>query len=190
MFCLAPLQAGVLAQQPTGSIPTVTGSPSGPMVTPKTGAGTENEINVRSGPSRDYARVGVLVIGQYAPALGKTPGGDWILIAYPGAPDGTGWVYSPNVDIIPLVDLPIVEPPSTPTPRVTPTIDPTLAAQFIVEIPATRLPTFTSPPPLVIPTFIAVAPIGGSSGMPMGFLIIGLGVVGMFGALISLLRGR
>jgi hypothetical protein len=43
---------------------------------------------------------------------------------------------------------------------------------------------------LTIPTFAAVAPVSAAEGVPMGFLIIGLGVVGLFGALISLLRGR
>ena len=141
-FHAAPLAlAARLAQQPTVSIPTVTSTPKGSVVTPKTGPGAEDEINVRSGPSASYARVGVLVIGQEAPALGRTDGGDWILIAYPGAPDNIGWVYTPYVDISPPdATLSIVEPPATPTPRVTATIDPTLAAQFIREIPATRLP--------------------------------------------------
>lgn len=182
--------ADILAQQPTGAIPTVTSSPEGLMVVPKTGEGSEEQINVRAGPSRDYAKVGVLTRGQQASALGRTPGGDWVMIAYPGAPDGVGWVYAHFMDIIGRGDLPIAEPPATPTPKTTPTIDPTLAAQFVVELPPTRLPTFTQPPPLVIPTYTVSVAAVPASRVPMGFLIIGMGVVGLFGVFISLLRGR
>jgi hypothetical protein len=172
------------AQQPTVAVPTVTGTVSGPMVTPK-----EEETNVRAGPGRTYALVGVLVSGQKLPAIGRTPGGDWIMVRYLGAPDNVAWIYSAFVNLTPQVDLPIVEPPAKPTPLTTPTTDPTLAAQFVLDLPATRLPTFTAPSPMAIPTFSATAPQS-ATGLPMGFLIFGLGLVGLFGALISVLRGR
>jgi len=98
------------------------------------------------------------------------------------------WVYAPLV--VPVGTLPIIEPPPTPTPRTTPTIDPTLAAQFIVEVPPTRLPTFTVPPPLALPTLVDPSGVGGTRRIPMGLLIVGLGVVGLFGTLISFLRSR
>jgi len=177
----------VNAQIPTVSIPTVTGSPLGPTVSVRRDT-DQDSINVRSGPSAKYDIVGVLIVGQTVPAKGRTPGGDWIQIFYPGVPDSTGWVYSPLV----IVDgsIPIVEPPPTPTPRTTPTIDPTLAAQFIVELPPTRLPTFTPPPPLVIPTFENEPPQAVPGGIPIGIVIIGMAVLGVFGTLISFLRGR
>lgn len=182
--------AGPLFQQPTVAIPTVTGTPAGPMASVM--AGREDFVNIRSGPGSDYPIIGKLVIGQKVPALGRTPGGSYIQIAYPGAPDGVAWIFAPYVELTPLgVELPIVEPPPTPTPRVTPTIDPTLAAQFIVEIPPTRAPTFTPPPPLVVPTFAPEEPIrSGTGAVPAGLVIMGLGIVGMFGMFISLLRGR
>ena len=68
----------------------------------------------------------------------------------------------------------------------TPTIDPTLASQFVVEIPPTRLPTFTPPPQLVIPTFQDENVITGTGGLPMGFIISGLAVIGFFGLILSL----
>src|SRR5512139_1613262 len=142
MAIASPAQAGRLAQQPTVSIPTVTSSPSGPVVTVNS---DQDIINVRSGPSTDYPIVGVLVAGQQVPALGRSAGGDWVEIVYPGVEEGVAWVYSYLVTVNQL--LPIVEPPPTPTPRVTPTIDPTLAAQFVIELAPTRLPTFTPPPP-------------------------------------------
>ena len=180
------VQAGPLAQQPTGSVPTVTSTSVGPTVI----VSPENEqINVRSGPGTEYDKIGVLISGQEVPALGRSAQGLWIKIAYPGVPGGTAWVYSFLVSV-PSGDVPIAAPPPTPTPRVTPTIDPTLAAQFILEIPPTRLPTFTPPPPLVLPTFEVAAPNTSQVGLPMGMLIIGLGVLGVFGAVVSFLRGR
>jgi uncharacterized protein YraI len=178
-------QAGTLAQIPTVSIPTVTGTPPGAIaiVTME-----QDQINVRSGPNTDYPIIGVLIAGQQIPALGRSIGGDWVQIAYPGVLGGVAWVYSPLVEL--QGSVPIVEPPPTPTPRTTPTVDPTLAAQFIIEIPPTRLPTFTPPGPLAIPTFPASEQPGGTGRVPMGFVIVGMGVVGLFGLLISFLRGR
>ena len=181
------VKSDVSAQIPTVAIPTVTGSPQGPTVSVRRDE-DQDSINVRSGPSAKYDIIGVLIVGQTAPAKGRTPGGDWIQIFYPGVPDSTGWVYSPLVDV--SGSLPIVEPPPTPTPRTTPTVDPTLAAQFILEIPPTRLPTYTAPPPLVIPTFSAEETPPVPAGIPMGVLIIGMGFLGVFGILISLLRGN
>ena len=180
-------QAQPAYQIPTGSIPTVTGSPLGAFVIVR-----DNEqgfANVRSGPGTvGYEIVGVLVVGQQVPALGRSPGGDWIQIAYPGVPGGVAWIWVDLVDV--SGTLPVIEPPPTPTPAVTPTINPTLAAQFLVEIPATRLPTFTPPEPISVPTFPMESPVTEPSRVPMGLVIVGLGVVGMFGLLISLLRGR
>lgn len=148
----------------------------------------EQQINVRSGPHVDYAAIGVLTVGQQVPALGRTPGGDWIKIDFPGAPGSEAWVYSPLVEV--QGELPILEPAPTPTPLTTPTIDPTLAAQFIVEPAPTRLPTFTPPPPLVIPTYVDSGYDPNSTPFPTIYVIIGLFVAGVFGTLISLIRGR
>ncbi|HEY6073676.1 MAG TPA: SH3 domain-containing protein, partial [Anaerolineales bacterium] len=177
----------VRAQQPTGSVPTVTGTPAGAYITVNMDA-NQPQINVRGGPSTYiYPPIGVLLYGQQAPALGRSPGGDWIQISYPGVPGSLGWVYAPLVRLSPGANLPIVEPPPTPTPASTPTIDPTLAAIFIAPETATRLPTFTPPPALEIPTFsdATAAP----SRVPIGLLIFGFGFVGVLGAFISFLRG-
>jgi hypothetical protein len=181
------VQAGTLAQIPTVAIPTVTGSPRGPFITARRDTNL-NHVAVRSGPSREYPEVGVLITGQQAPALGKNSDGTWVLIAYPGVQGGQGWVYSVLVDLVGTLSF--VEAPPTPTPNVTPTLNPTLAAQYVAEIPPTRLPTFTPAPPLVIPAFVSEENVQTASGLPMGFFIVGLLVVGFFGTLISLLRGR
>jgi len=172
-------------QQPTVAIPTVTGTPKGPTVIVNS---DRDQINVRSGPSTNYPQVGVLIAGQEVPALGRSPGGDWIQIAYTGVSSGVAWVYSFLVSS-PTGSLPIVEPPPTPTPRITPTIDPTLIAEFNIVSTPTRLPTFTSPAPLVLPTLIPVTPNVRES-IPPGMFIVALAVLGVFGALISLIRGR
>jgi hypothetical protein len=167
-------------------IPTVTGTPAGPTIL------VPELVNVRMCPDVTCDLVGVLIAGQIAPALGRTPAGLWIQIAYAGVPGNVAWVYAPFVVLQPSQagGLPVVEPPPTPTPRVTATIDPTLAAQFNLNpITPTRLPTFTPAPPVVIPTFESSGAAGGA-GFPPILLILGLTVVGVFGLVISVLRGR
>src|SRR5215213_3601778 len=138
-------------------------------------------INVRSGPSTQlYPIVAQLNPGDVVPALGISPGREWIQITYPG---GTGWVYSSFVSIS-GGELRIIEPPPTPTPLVTTTIDPTLAAAFNIQPTQTRMPTFTPPPPLEIPQF---ADSTGPSLVSSGIFIVVLGLLGSIGLLASFL---
>src|SRR3990172_7942280 len=83
-------QAEWLGQIPTVSIPTVTSSPMGASITVTR---DQDQINVRGGPSTDYPIVGVLIAGQQVPALGRSVGGQWIQVVYPGGPEGVAWVY-------------------------------------------------------------------------------------------------
>lgn len=180
-------EAGPLAQQPTGSVPTVTSTPRGPYVVVNTLTANDNQINVRAGPSRLSEKVGVLLVGQEANALGKY--GEWVLIEYPVGPDGTAWVYGNLVTLF-GGDLPEVEPPATATPDVTRTVDPTLAAQFLTTPDATRLPTFTEPALLEIPTYTLDVGNTAAGGVPMGLIIVGLGALGIFLVVIALISGR
>jgi len=182
-----PVNAGPLPQQPTGSIPTVTSTPRGPYVIVNALTANDTQINVRAGPSALTEKVGVLLIDQEANALGRY--GDWVQIEYAGAPGGKAWVYGNLVTLF-GGNLPIVEPPPTSTPNMTQTVDPTIAAQFLITPDATRLPTFTEPPPLDIPTFAAVSETATMGGVPMGLIIIGLGALGIFLAVIALISGR
>jgi len=165
-------------------VSTVTGTPEGPVIV------VPDQVNVRLGPGTNYEKVGVLIAGQEVPALGRTPGGLWIQIVYPGVPGNIAWVYAPYVVLDTAQQLlPIIEPPSTPTPRMIPTIDPTLAAQFnLGEAPPTRLPTFTPAEPVIQPTF-EPEQVEGVRGIPPILAILGLLVVGLFGTVVSLLRG-
>jgi hypothetical protein len=187
MLCVVVLAFAMLGDagfaEPLQQDPTVT--PQGPQII------VPEQVNVRLGPSIDYELVGVLISGQRATALGRSPGGEWIQIEYPGVPGNIAWVYAPFVTLETSQRLlPIVEPPATPTPRVTATIDPTLAAQFnIGEAEPTRLPTFTPTGPIIYPTFEPAIQTE-SRGFPPILAILGLMTVGMFGMLISVLRGR
>jgi len=133
--------------------------------------------------------VGVLLAGQSVPALGRARDDDWIQVFYPGIPGSKAWVYAPYVRISPGAILPRIDAPPTPTPYSTPTIDPTLAAAFIAPETPTRLPTFTPPAEIVIPTFVDEVE-DQTNRIPIGLLVFSLGFVGSFGVLISYLRGR
>ena len=175
------------AQQPTGSVPTVTGTVSGPLVTIYADL---DQIDVYAGPSTyEYPAIGILLASQSVPALGRATDEDWIQIYYPGVPGSTAWVYAPYVRISPGARLQIVAAPPTPTPFSTPVINPTLAAAFITPITPTRLPTFTPPAQVVVPTFVDEN-MSRASRIPVGLLIFSLGFVGALGVLISFLRGR
>jgi uncharacterized protein YraI len=136
-------------------------------------------INVRSGPSTTlYPIVAQLNPGDVVPALGISPGREWVQVSIPS---GTGWVYASFVSIS-GGELMVLEPPPTPTPLATSTIDPTLAAAFNIQPTQTRLPTFTPPPPLEIPQFNDSP---GSSFGPGGIFIVVLGLMGGVGLLVS-----
>ena len=183
-----PGRPSVMAQQPTGSVATVTGTPAGPTIKVDSSI---DQIRVFAGPSSfDYPAIGVLLGNEIAPAIGRARGReDWIQIRYPGVPGSIGWIYGPYTSLSPGALLPIVELPPTPTPLSTPTINPTLEAAFIGQQTPTRLPTYTPPPPLDLPLFTDTNPTPATS-VPTGLLILGLGLFGFFGAVISYLRGR
>jgi uncharacterized protein YraI len=178
-FSVARLQA---AQLPTETLqPTATFG--GPTVF------SPEQVNVRTGPHVSYEQVGVMVAGQTAPAVGRSPGSEWIQIEYPGAPGGKAWVLAVLVALREgtIEGLPVVEPPPTAT------LPPTETALPGTALPgtplATRLPTFTPGPPVVQPTF-QTPDLGGGRGIPPALLIIVLFVIGVFAGLVALLRQR
>jgi len=184
-----PLQPQAFAQQPTGSIATVTSTPTGATVSVDPSLGL---IDVYAGPgSFNYPAIGILLTGAKYPALGRARGDDnWIMIRYEGVPGSVGWVYALYVSLTNTggIPLPLIDIPPTPTPAFTPTIDPTLAAAYLPVELATRMPTFTAAAPLAIPTFIDATQQTGR--IPVGLLIFGFAVVGVLGTMISFLRGR
>jgi len=178
----------VSAQIPTVDIATVTGTAIGPYIVVRQDA-EQTQINVRSGPGTFYDKVGVLLTGQQVPAKGRSVGGEWVYIEYPGVTGSAAWVYSPLVEVF-GGELPIVEPPPTPTPLITATIDPTLAAQFVVTNAPTRLPTYTEPAPLAIPTFNAVENDQGVAGIAVGMIILVIFGLGVLLGVVSMAQGR
>jgi uncharacterized protein YraI len=142
-------------------------------------------INVRGGPSTVYYPVvGRVAPGDIFPALGVSPGREWVQIAYPQAPGGVGWLYAIYVSVE-GGELQIVEPPPTATPIATTTINPTFAAAFVFHPTVTRVPTFTPPPPLEVPQFTDEV-VTKPSGIALGWLAVGLLLLGVVGYLISL----
>ena len=176
----------VRAQQPTGSVPTVTGTPAGVIVAVYL---DQAQINVYSGPSSYlYPAVGVLLAGQEVPAFGISEDRNYIQIYYAGVPDSLAWVYAPLVRMVKTGNLPVLRAPPTPTPVSTPTLNPTLEAAFIAPVTPTRLPTFTQPAPLVLSSFEEQNANTGQ--IPIGLLIFGFGFLGALGVLISFLQGQ
>jgi hypothetical protein len=146
------------------------------------------QINVRNGPGTVlYDIIGNMQPGESAQALGVSPGRDWVQIVYPAGPGGVGWVHTSLISLS-SGNLQIIEPPPTLTPLVTSTIDPTLAAAYVFEPTVTRMPTFTPPPPLEIPRFTAMPVKSSKNSVPLGALVIGSGLLGLFGFLVSLVR--
>lgn len=182
-----PVAAGeLIAQQPTVAIPTVTGTSEGVTATAYLDQG---DVSVRTGPDIFFDKVGVILPGWKVSVVGRSKGGDWLKIVYFGAPDNFGWVYAPLFDLSPG-ELQIIEPPSTPTPEVTQTINPTLAAQFITTPNPTRMPTYTPGDPLVVPTYTDTYQTSFLGGIPMGLVIIILAGLGGLLALFSFIRSR
>ncbi len=173
------------AQQPTGSIATVTGTAVGARV--KVYA-DRDIIEVYAGPdSYLYPPVGILVAGEEAPALGYSLDGNWLQIVYLGSPSGVGWIYAPYVSLTPGFSLPVIPAPPTAMPRVTPTINPTSAAAYGLQLTPQRLPTFTQAAPVEVPEFETKDEA--RLGVPVGLIILVLALVGILGAVISFVRG-
>jgi len=149
------------------------------------------QVNVRSGPnSYLYGKVGILLTFESAPAIGRSPGGDWIQISCPAAYGGSGWVYAANVSLTASVELPVVAIPVTVTPEITSTVDPALAAAFPpVQPTAARLPTFTPAISQPIPAFTD-APVLPLQNDWNGIVIISAVAIGLVIFLVSLFVRR
>jgi hypothetical protein len=146
----------------------------------------EDFANLRTGPSAmDYPGIGTLTMGEKAKVIGKSKAGSWLLIEYPSAPGGNAWVYAELVILYSgEKPIPIVAAPPTPTPQYVTTIDPTFVAQLAFSQP-TRLPTFTPAPLVATITLPPAVSAAGAGGLPPAVFIIGLFMLGTFGAILS-----
>jgi hypothetical protein len=102
------------------------------------------DVNIRSGPSADYATIGLIKQGQTAEVIGVSPDGGWWVIKFPGVTESQGWVSGQYTTAENTANIPVVNPPVlTPVPpedtAVPPTAEPTLP-------PPTAQPTLEPPP--------------------------------------------
>ena len=148
------------------------------------------KVNVRTGPATYFDQVGVLVAGQMAPALGRTEVGEWIQVEYPGAPGSQAWIYAALVTVrdAELMDLAVVVPPPTPTLSISTTLIYDTESGGPATAAATRLPTFTPAPPIVIPTFAPEA--AGPARVPPIYYIGGLLALSLVFAIIAVMQQR
>jgi len=90
--------------------------------------------------------------------------------------------------------MPTIVPPPTPTlpPTTTPLPDTTQGSVFdsTATPNANRLPTFTAPAAVALPTLLPAQGVSTGGAFPPAVLIIVLLVLGTFGILVSLLRLR
>jgi uncharacterized protein YraI len=95
----------------------------------------DSVVNVRNGPGTAYAKLGELTAGQTIRATGRNEDKTWWQIAYPGGPDGKGWVFGELVTANDSAeDLPVASAPVLPTAgptAVLPTRTPTPAPSAI-----------------------------------------------------------
>ncbi len=80
------------------------------------------EVNVRFGPGIDYPRIGRMTPGRRYAALSRHALYPWLLIDFPEAPDGAGWVYIEVLDIFgDIYSLPTITVEEVDWPTLTPT---------------------------------------------------------------------
>ena len=68
---------------------------------------TTSQLNVRSIPSADGELLGSVNIGTNVQILGKDPTSAWWMIAYPGSPNGNGWILAQYVQVDNPSDVPV-----------------------------------------------------------------------------------
>lgn len=94
---LPVVEGGAGTAAPTQAAPAGS-APQPPYVRLKAG---QEFVNVRSGPGTTFQRLGQLdASNPTASVRGKNAAGDWWQIAFPGAPNGVGWVFSQLVDFV------------------------------------------------------------------------------------------
>lgn len=117
---------------------------------------TESEINVRFGPGIDYPRVGRIAPGERYGVISRHALYPWILIDYPPAPSGTGWIFADVVTVIGnLNSLPAITVAEVGWPTLTPT------PPFVV----TALPPWETP--------LTSSGTGGTATTPVNLVALG-----------------
>ena len=103
---------------------------------------TNDFVNVRTGPSTGYDRVGQLNLDQVVPVVGKSEDGTWWQVTFQGGPDGKAWVigqyveFSGDANTVPVVQ---VAPPPAATANTTPAATAVPAATATSDLPPSAL---------------------------------------------------
>ena len=133
-------------------------------------ASSPRNVNIRSGPGTNYARLALLPAGQPIQVAGQSQDGQWFVVQNEFV---QGWVAARVVGVTgPCAQLPVVPapplPPASPTPGfpvilvqpilITTTPGPTFtpAVSIITATPVPQAPTGTLPPPP--PTLTPIPP--------------------------------
>ncbi len=106
------VQVGADPDVPVIGAPPAAG-PTGAAPAPAGGSGDASgsvieSVNVRSGPGTDYNAVGMVQAGEQVGLTGKDPVGAWLQIAFPGGPDGKGWISAAFLQAQGVEGLPII----------------------------------------------------------------------------------
>ena len=117
---LAPT-AHTLLPTATPLLPTPTSEPA--TLVPAMVSVGDSAVNVRSGPSTTFSRLGELEAGATAEVIGRYA--DWWQIEFQGAP---AWVHDGVVTAVNVEGVPEVQPPASPVPP-TPAPQPTATPQ-------------------------------------------------------------
>ena len=110
---------------------------------------TRTDLNVRGGPGIAYDLLGLLPTGTEAEIIGRDSTRQWWQVRFDPAVDGRGWVSADSAfsEALNVENVPVVQPPPTPTGTPTAT-----------SVPPTDTPTATLPPPTSTPTATESAP--------------------------------
>lgn len=117
---------------------------------------TRTDLNVRGGPGIEYDLLGLLPTGTEAEIIGRDATRQWWQIRFDPAADGRGWVAADTAfsTVSNVENVPVAQPPPTPTGTPTATSVPPTNTPTATATPAapTDTPTATGEPATETPT--------------------------------------
>ena len=126
LFAVTLLMAGCSSAEPT-AVPTAVPDAGAPLpdsvgpvaILPEPGAGEPTlevkvNVNLRSGPGRNYPVLALLSGGQKAILTGISPDSTYYAVSVPVAATGQGWVDANYALVSNVGDLPVIQPPPPP----------------------------------------------------------------------------
>jgi uncharacterized protein YraI len=100
--------AQFIQSQDIGKLP-VLGLVTLPNGAPAPQAHLTQKLNVRSGPGSNYDPLGILPKDSLVWLIGRNPSASWLMIAYPAAAVGKGWIVANFVQTEDVLALPVVD---------------------------------------------------------------------------------